>query len=52
MTAGQRRTMVVRGAPGAPAVVLTAYEARAHVSRRLTLPGLLGGASCRPTGVT
>ncbi len=33
---------------GVPTVTLTAFEARAHVDRTFTIPGVLGGEQCVP----
>ena len=33
---------------GTPTVTLTAFEARAHVDRTFTVPGILGGEQCVP----
>jgi hypothetical protein len=47
---GRRSTMTITHALARPVsrVVITAYEARAHVVREVALPTIRGGPACRP----
>ncbi len=52
LSPGRTYRMGLQAAPSArtPLVTVTAYEASAHVKRRVEIPGVFGGAACRPHG--
>lgn len=48
LSPGRTYRMALQAAPSArtPLVTITAYEARAHVQRRVEIPGVFGGPAC------
>jgi hypothetical protein len=50
LSPGRTYRMALQADPSArtPLVTVTVYEARAHVQRRVEIPGVFGGPACRP----
>ena len=50
LSPGRTYRMALKAAPAArtPLITVTAYEARAHVQRRIEIPGVFGDPTCRP----
>jgi len=54
LSPGRTYRMALQAGPSArtPLVTITAYEARAHVKRRVEIPGVFGGPACGPAGAS